>query len=105
MSKREPCPKCGFLLERKWIRKQIRGGNDVAVTHTPARVCRRCHEWVFPIAQVREFERIKKRLERGDTDGFRPLGRTFELDLPESAWDDNENQEAPRAPANTETGG
>ena len=105
MSNREPCPKCGFLLERKWIRKQIRGGNDVAVTHTPALVCRRCREWVFPIGQVREFERIKNRLERGDTDGFRPLGRTFELDLPESAWDDNENQEAPRAPANTETGG
>lgn len=105
MSKREPCPKCGFVMERKWVRKKIQGGNDVVVTHTPAHVCRRCREWVFPIGQVREFERIRARLERGDTDGFRPLGRTFELDLPESAWEYNEKRETPRATPSARTGG
>ena len=80
---------------REKIKKLLRGGENTAVVHTVADVCEHCGEWVYPVKQVLEFERIEAQLERGDTKSFRPLGRTFEVDLPETAWSDT------RATANT----
>ena len=116
MNKWEQCHKCGqFTVERKRIQKLIRGGDNVAAAHTLAEVCRRCREWLFTVEQVLEFERVEKMLERVETDGFRPLGRSFELELPESppegeaAWEELRAElaqaAAERAKTQTPTGG
>ena len=88
VSEHYACPRCGGRVFQKQIKKLLRGGVNTAVVNTVADVCEHCGESMYPIKQVLEFERIEAQLESGDTDEFRPLGRTFEVDLPETAWTD-----------------
>ena len=95
MLKHHLCPRCGGKTFPEQIKHLLRGGDNTAIVLTMAYACERCHEWLFPTDQVLAFERIEAQLEGGDTKSFRPLGRTFEVDLPETAWTDT------RATANT----
>ena len=89
------CSRCGGRVFQEQIKKLLRGGINTAVVNTVADVCEHCGESMYPINQVLAFERIEAQLESGDTDDFRPLGKTFEVDLPDTAWIDT------RAVANT----
>ena len=88
MRKHYLCPRCGGETFQEQIKHLLRGGDNTAIVLTVAYVCERCHDWLFQSDQVLAFEQIEALLERGDTDGFRPRGRTFEVDLPETAWND-----------------
>ena len=45
----------------------------------PAEVCLHCGERLYSQEIIRRFEEIKDRLERDETDAFRPLGRSFQV--------------------------
>ena len=77
----ELCPSCGGKLSPKRVETIVKGGEDTAVVRAQALVCSKCREHVYPIELVREFERIKVRLVRGQTESFQPLGRSFTVDL------------------------
>jgi YgiT-type zinc finger domain-containing protein len=77
----ELCPSCGGKLSPKGVETIVRGGEDTAVVRAQALVCSKCREHVYPIELVREFERIKVQLVRGQTESFQPLGRSFTVDL------------------------
>lgn len=75
----EKCPVCGGELAEKEVEKLLRGGVHTAVVKVPAEVCLHCGERLYSEETVRRFEQIRVKLERQETDGFRPLGRSFEV--------------------------
>ena len=77
----ELCPSCGGKLSPKGVETIVIGGEDTAVVRAQALVCSKCREYVYPIELVREFERIKVQLVRGQTESFQPIGRSFAVDL------------------------
>jgi YgiT-type zinc finger domain-containing protein len=79
MTHRDPCPSCGAELVPKGVEKLLRGGNDTAVVAVEALVCTRCGEKLYDESTVRRFEEIRSKLERHDTEGFRPLGHSYQV--------------------------
>ncbi len=75
----EKCPVCGGELAEKEVEKLLRGGVHTAVVKVPAEVCLHCGERLYSEETVRRFEQIRAKLERQETEGFRPLGRSFEV--------------------------
>ena len=75
----EKCPLCGGELVEKEVEKLLRGGVHTAVLEVRADVCLRCGERVYSQETVGRFEEIRARLERQDTTGFRPMGRSFQV--------------------------
>lgn len=73
----EKCPVCGGELVEKVVEKLLRGGADTAVMKVNAQVCLRCGERLYPAETVRRFEAIRSQLERHDTSGLEPLGKSF----------------------------
>ena len=75
----EKCPVCGGALAEKEVEKLLRGGVHTAVVKVPAEVCLHCGERLYSEETVRRFEQIRAKLERQETEDFRPLGRSFEV--------------------------
>ncbi len=75
----ERCPVCGGELVEKQVEKLLRGGIHVAVVNVSAEVCLHCGERLYSEQTVRRFEEIRAKLKRQETEGFRPLGRSFEV--------------------------
>jgi YgiT-type zinc finger domain-containing protein len=75
----EKCPVCGGDMVAKEVEKLLRGGMHTAVVKVPAEVCLHCGERLYSQEIIRRFEEIKDRLERDETDAFRPLGRSFQV--------------------------
>ena len=75
----EKCPSCGGELVERFVEKLLRGGADTAVMKVRAEVCGRCGERLYPVDTVRRFEAIRSQLERHDTSGLKPLGRSFQV--------------------------
>ncbi len=73
----EKCPVCGGEVVEKEVEKLLRGGIHTAVVKVRAEVCLHCGERLYSPETVRRFEQIKAKLERGEVDGFQPLGRSF----------------------------
>ena len=73
------CPVCGGELVAKRVQKLIRGGPHTASVSVDAEVCLHCGERLYPVATVKKFEEIQKKLERQETDDFEPIGQSFEL--------------------------
>ncbi len=73
----ERCPVCGGEVVEKEVEKLLRGGIHTAVVKVQAEVCLHCGERLYSPETVRRFEQIKAKLERGEVDGFQPLGRSF----------------------------
>jgi YgiT-type zinc finger domain-containing protein len=73
------CPVCGGELVKKEVEKLLRGGLHTAVLKVPAEVCLRCGERLYSQETVRQFEDIRKKLEHQETEGFQPLGKSFEV--------------------------
>ena len=70
---------CGGELVEKEVEKLLRGGNHTAVLQVAALLCRRCGERLYDENTVRRFEEIRGKLERRETDGFRPLGHSYQV--------------------------
>ena len=75
----EKCPSCGGELAEKFVEKLLRGGSDTAVLKVRADVCVRCGERLYPVDTVKRFEAIRTQLERHDTAGLKPVGRSFRV--------------------------
>ncbi len=62
----------------------VRGGGHTATVKVKATVCQRGGERYFPLETIpletiRLFETIKTKLERQETEEFKPTGRSFEI--------------------------
>ncbi len=73
------CPICGEDMVEKKVEKLLRGGKNTAVVKVKAEVCLHCGERLFDQETVRRFEQIKTKLQRHETAGFQPLGRSFQV--------------------------
>ena len=72
------CPVCNGELVEKEVEKLLRGGNNTAVLKVTAEVCLHCGERLYSKETVTRFEEIRKKLERNDVTGFRPLGKSYQ---------------------------
>ncbi len=75
----DKCPLCGGELSEKIVEKLLRGGADTALMKVRAEVCVKCGERLYPVETVKHFEAIRSQLERNDTSGLRPLGKSFQV--------------------------
>ena len=73
------CPVCGGELTEKQVEKLLRGGAHTAVLTVRADVCLRCGERLYAQETVEQFAEIRSKLEREETSGFRPMGRSFQV--------------------------
>jgi YgiT-type zinc finger domain-containing protein len=73
------CPLCGGELSQRVVEKVLKGGSDTALMKVHADVCLRCGERLYPADTVRRFENVRKQLERRDTSGLQPLGKSFQV--------------------------
>jgi YgiT-type zinc finger domain-containing protein len=73
------CPVCGGELVAKESEKLLRGGNNTAVVRVMADVCLHCGERLYSQETIRQFERIRKKLETQETEEFQPLGKSFQV--------------------------
>ena len=78
----EKCPLCGGELSEKIVEKLLRGGADTALMKVRAEVCVKCGERMYPVETVKHFEAIRSQLERNDTSGLHPLGKSFRVAQP-----------------------
>jgi YgiT-type zinc finger domain-containing protein len=72
------CPVCGGPLVNKQVEKLLRGGVNTATIQVQADVCQRCGERLYPAETIRHFEEIRHKLANHQTDGFTPLGQSFQ---------------------------
>ena len=63
----------------KQVEKLLRGGVNTAVVKVVADVCLHCGERLYTRETVQQFERIRNKLLRQETEDFHPLGRSFEV--------------------------
>ncbi|MDY6802979.1 MAG: YgiT-type zinc finger protein [Cyanobacteriota bacterium] len=75
----EKCPVCAGEMVEKEVTEVVRGGGHTATLKVKATVCQRGGERYFPLETVRLFEKIKTKLERQETEDFKPTGRSFEV--------------------------
>ena len=75
----QKCPVCGHELVEKEVEKLLRGGVHTAVMKVRAEVCLHCGERLYSQDIVRRFEEIRAKLERQETDTFRPMGQSFQV--------------------------
>ena len=75
----EKCPVCGDGVVEKEVEKILRGGIHTAVLKVRAEVCLRCGERLYSPETIRRFEDITAKLERQETEGFQPLGKSFQV--------------------------
>ncbi len=73
------CPVCGGDVVEKNVEKLLRGGVHTAVVRVNAEVCLRCGERLYSQETVRQFERIRAKLERQDVADFQPMGQSFQV--------------------------
>lgn len=64
---------------QKEVEKLLRGGIHTALLRVRAEVCLRCGERLYSQEIVRRFEEIRAKLERQETDDFKPMGKSFQV--------------------------
>ncbi len=75
----EKCPLYGAELVEKEVEKLLCGGNHTTVLKVRAEVCLRCGERLYSHETVRRFEEIGTKLERQETETFKPLAKLFQV--------------------------
>ncbi|NEP44811.1 MAG: YgiT-type zinc finger protein [Okeania sp. SIO2H7] len=75
----DKCPVCGGEMVEKEVTEVVRGGGHTATVKVKATVCQCNGERYFPIETIRLFENIKAKLERQETEEFKPTGCSFEV--------------------------
>jgi YgiT-type zinc finger domain-containing protein len=73
------CPVCGNDIIEKEVEKLLRGGNNTAVVKVKAEVCLHCGERLYSEQQVREFEQIRNKLAKNDTQDYNRLGYSYQV--------------------------
>ncbi len=68
------------MIEKE-LTEILYGGTDTALLRLYAGVCRKCGERFYTPDIVRQFEKIKTKLERQDTAEFKPFGKSFQVVL------------------------
>lgn len=72
------CVRCGSTdLDDREIEELVRAGDDVAALRVLATVCHRCGEQYFSQGVIERIEEVRRKLDAGDVDGFRVLGRVL----------------------------
>ena len=73
------CTQCGGThLSEKTIEKAVRGGNHTAYVTLSVVACLDCGERFLDPDAIERLEGIRKRLERGETSGLKPIGQAFQ---------------------------
>lgn len=70
----EKCPLCGGQLEPRQVEKVLRGGEHSTRLLVNAEVCLWCGERVYTTESVARFERVRRKLARGDLAKFDRVG-------------------------------
>ena len=73
------CPVCGGEMIEKDIEKPLRGGVHTGVVPVRAEVCLHCGERSYSEETVRRCGDIRTKLERQETDDFKPIGQSFQV--------------------------
>ena len=73
------CPVCGGELAQKEVEKLLKGGGNTAVVRVKAEICLHCGERLYAKETIRRFDDIRNKLRDRQTEGFRPLGQSFEV--------------------------
>jgi YgiT-type zinc finger domain-containing protein len=71
------CPICGGEIVEKQVDKLLRGGSNSAVLTVQAEVCLHCGERMYSEDTIKQFEIIRSKLEKQETNGLVPVGRFF----------------------------
>lgn len=73
------CPTCGGEVIEKEVTEVLSGGVNTAFVTVKVGVCLRCGERLYTPDTVGKFEEIEAKLQRQDTSGFKPLGKSFKV--------------------------
>lgn len=74
------CTNCGGRhLTEKTVEQTVRGGNNMASVPVSALVCLDCGERLYDAKTVKRLEEVKRRLERGEVQGFQPIGQMYRI--------------------------
>ena len=73
------CLVCSGELVEKEVQKLPRGGNHTAILTVQTAVCLQCGECLYSADTIRQFEKVKKKLESGQTEEFTPIGQFFRV--------------------------
>ncbi len=73
------CPTCGADVIEKEVTEILAGGVNTAFVKVKVGVCLHCGERLYTPDIVKKFEEIEAKLQRQDTSGFRPLGKSYQV--------------------------
>ncbi|HET7293399.1 MAG TPA: YgiT-type zinc finger protein [Vicinamibacteria bacterium] len=74
------CFRCGSAeVHERVVEELVRQGPYVVALRLPANVCSRCGERYFERDGAATIEDVRRRLERGELEGFRVTGELLEL--------------------------
>ena len=73
------CPVCSNDIVEKDVEKILRGGKNTAIIKVKAEVCHHCGERLYSAEQVREFEVIRSKLTKDDTQDYDRLGYSYQV--------------------------
>ena len=73
------CPLCGGELADRVVEKLLRGGVDTAVLKVQAEVCVRCAGRIYTQKAIRQFERVREKLEKKQTGEMTKVGATYHV--------------------------
>ena len=75
----DKCPLCGGELADRVVEKLLRGGVDTAVLKVQAEVCVRCAGRIYTQKAIRQFERVREKLETKQTGEMTKVGATYHV--------------------------
>jgi YgiT-type zinc finger domain-containing protein len=75
------CPICGGEIIKKEVEKLLRGGNHTAFIRVFAEVCLHCGERLYSQETIDHFDQIRKKLSHQETDEFKLLGHSYQVEL------------------------
>lgn len=79
-AKLSKCFRCGSSeIDDRSVEELVRRGQYVVALRLSANVCANCGERYFERDGVAMIEDVRRRLERGELDGFRVTGELLEL--------------------------
>ena len=75
----DKCPLCGGELADRVVEKLLRGGVDTAVLKVQAEVCVRCAGRIYTQKAIRQFERVREKLEKKQTAEMTKVGAAYHV--------------------------
>ena len=76
----DKCVYCGHsdIVEKK-VQTNVNWGMNSVLLTVEAEVCMHCGEHYYNKKTVSMFDDIRKKLEEGNVEGFRPVGKVFQI--------------------------